>query len=458
MLWDLTEGCSVCERSSNSVFKSGRCCGYNEESFEKENIECIEDSPDMKQENEEIDLSLYGNSATVTDVCDGSPSHCLHQLKRRRPLEDLDNNSQDSGYGASSCFSHGSKFFSPRKSFNSPTSSYDDFFDICGLEDDDENAQLPGDFNKLISASLFSTYHLKDSPDICVRPVLKHSVSLNESTSTSNIHRIRSCLFKKDDEVKCFKRPEPPTESQSPKGVKRSKNEIDKFKPRHLARSISLPASEDSIKSALQRSSDVPDLIGDFSKQFCLPLISGKHPDLKSITPAILALLVKGHFEENIASFQIIDCRYPYEYNGGHIHGALNLYTKEQIIDVLLNAKIKICGEAQEQEENKRDILIFHCEFSSERGPNLSRFLRQVDRRHNKNVYPYLHYPEVYLLDGGYKSFYKHFSELCIPEAYLPMLHPNYEDDLKYFRIKSKTLNVDTRSKSNSRSLSFRRL
>ncbi|GJQ88322.1 Cdc25 [Trypoxylus dichotomus] len=456
MLWDLTEGCSVCERSSNSVYKSGRCCGYNEEGFEKENMqECAE----MKQANEENDLSLYENSATITDVCDGSPSHCLHQLKRRRPLEDLDNNSQDSGYGTTSFLSHGNKFLSPKKSLNSHTSGDYDFYDICGLEDDDENARLPGEFIKLISGSLMAACNSKKSPVNFARPLLKHSVSLNESTSTSNMHRIRSCLFKKDDEVKCFKRPEPPTEIQSPKSTKRSKNEIEKIKPRHLMRSISLPPSEDIIKSALQRSSDEPDLIGDFSKQFCLPLIPGKHPDLKSISPATLALLVKGHFEESIANYKIIDCRYPYEYNGGHIRGAFNFFTKKQIFDELLNIKVKTCCDAREQEDTKRDILVFHCEFSSERGPNLSRFLRQVDRRLNNNVYPYLHYPEVYLLDGGYKNFYKQFSELCIPKAYLPMLHPNFENDLKHFRTKSKTFNVDARCKSNNtRSLSFRRL
>lgn len=329
---------------------------------------CV-DNAHMKQENEESDVSLYENSSPVSNACDGSPSHCLHQLKRRRPLEDLDSNSQDSGYGAS-CLSDGNKFFSPKRSFNSHSSVEDDFFDICGLEDNNENARLPGDFNKLISGSLLAAYNSKKSPENFARPIFKHSVSLNESTS-SNIHRIRSCLFKKDDELKCFKRPEPPTEIQSPKSTKRSKSDVEKFKPRPLMRSISLPANEDNIKSALQRSSDEPDLIGDFSKQFCLPLTAGKHPDLKSITPSTLALLVKGHFEHNVSNYKIIDCRYPYEYNGGHIHGAFNLYTKKHIMDELLKSKIKQCGEGQEQEDNKRDVLIFHCEFSCARGPFL---------------------------------------------------------------------------------------
>lgn len=44
--------------------------------------------------------------------------------------------------------------------------------------------------------------------------------------------------------------------------------------------------TEVMIKSALSRAELHPDLIGDFSKPYCLPLLStSKHPDLKAITP-----------------------------------------------------------------------------------------------------------------------------------------------------------------------------
>ena len=48
-------------------------------------------------------------------------------------------------------------------------------------------------------------------------------------------------------------------------------------------------------------------------------------------------------------------------------------------------------------EEDKRDILVFHCEFSSKRGPDYCTKLRTKDRNVNKDVYPGLHYPEVHL-------------------------------------------------------------
>ena len=47
----------------------------------------------------------------------------------------------------------------------------------------------------------------------------------------------------------------------------------------------------------------------------------------------------------------------------------------------------------------KRVVLVFHCEFSSERGPRMCRFVRERDR--SVNEYPALHYPELYILKGG---------------------------------------------------------
>jgi M-phase inducer phosphatase 2 len=118
-------------------------------------------------------------------------------------------------------------------------------------------------------------------------------------------------------------------------------------------------------------------LIGDFSKPFCLPLIDGRHRDLKSISCQTLAALLQGDYTASVGSFQIIDCRYPYEFEGGHIRGAQNLYTQEEILEVLIKNQVTKTEQATigEADSNmftaKRNILIFHCEFSSERGPKL---------------------------------------------------------------------------------------
>ena len=106
-----------------------------------------------------------------------------------------------------------------------------------------------------------------------------------------------------------------------------------------------------------------------------------------------------------VEKFVIIDCRYPYEFKGGHIQGALNIYTQKGIYEEFLKSD----EHRKKSASNKRTILIFHCEFSSERGPKMSRFLRKNDREANKECYPSLHYPELYLLEGGYKAFYHDF-------------------------------------------------
>lgn len=82
-----------------------------------------------------------------------------------------------------------------------------------------------------------------------------------------------------------------------------------------------------------------------------------------------MANLLRGDFDESVASFKVIDCRYPYEYEGGHIHGAVNLYNQEQIMNELLNIKTETPKVVPEGP--MRNIVVFHCEFSSERGPKL---------------------------------------------------------------------------------------
>uniref|UniRef100_T1JL22 M-phase inducer phosphatase n=1 Tax=Strigamia maritima TaxID=126957 RepID=T1JL22_STRMM len=183
-----------------------------------------------------------------------------------------------------------------------------------------------------------------------------------------------------------------------------------------------------NIMKAVQLSSENPDLIGDFTRPYVLPLIESKHQDLKSISVETLNRVLNGDFTSQIKKHIVIDCRFPYEYEGGHIKGAINIYSKEMLEQEFLQ---------QLQTDSKFVVLIFHCEFSSERGPSMSRFLRNKDRETNE--YPNLHYPEIYVLNGGYKAFFECCKELCEPQSYKPMLHADHEEELKIFRTKSKT-------------------
>ncbi|XP_075072016.1 M-phase inducer phosphatase 1-B-like isoform X2 [Mixophyes fleayi] len=171
------------------------------------------------------------------------------------------------------------------------------------------------------------------------------------------------------------------------------------------------------------------DLIGDFSKPYCLPVEKGKHQDLKYIRSHTLAHLLSGGYKDIVQTYHIVDCRYPYEYAGGRIKGAWNVHREEQISEYFL----KDPGLSQ-----CRRVLIFHCEFSSERAPKLCRLLRNLDRQ--ANIYPHLYYPELYLLKGGYKEFYGKFKILCEPQGYVSMLHRDFGDQLKKYRKKKKPL------------------
>jgi len=106
---------------------------------------------------------------------------------------------------------------------------------------------------------------------------------------------------------------------------------------------------------------------------------------------------VTGAYASTIDHVTVIDCRYPYEYKGGHIDGAINLYSKAQIQAFL---------EKTVTSSSRKHVLIFHCEFSSERGPKMYRNLRTLDREANRDSYPRLNFPEVYVMEGGNKAFY----------------------------------------------------
>ncbi|RWS24972.1 M-phase inducer phosphatase 1-B-like protein [Leptotrombidium deliense] len=198
-----------------------------------------------------------------------------------------------------------------------------------------------------------------------------------------------------------------------------------------------------SIMKAVQKADQDANLIGDFSKSYALPLIANsKHQDLKTITSETLAAVIKGEFNELLVKYTIVDCRYPYEYEGGHIIGAKNIYSQDQILSEFFNDKVR--DEPKVVDKNaKRNVIIFHCEFSSERGPSLYRYLRSKDRE--LNTYPNLHHPEVYLLNGGYKAFFESFKELCVPQTYLPMLSKDHKQHLRQFRHKSKSWNCENK-------------
>ncbi|XP_065354210.1 M-phase inducer phosphatase isoform X2 [Calliphora vicina] len=357
---------------------------------------------------------------------------------------------------------------------------YMEFFDMENLDQPSQSNGLnfPSDLSSLISGQIIKNSPVK-TPEMR-RPSVRRCLSMTENNqfqpkTPENVNASTTSTTPFNSRLNgncCFKRPEPPSTTCSPIQTKRyrgaEKENIDgsftvnsKTSPATSSSCSSLTSAttttrptlrkcmsmnDAEIMSALNRSesTDEPDLIGDFSRPYALPLIEGRHRDLKSITSHTVARLLNGDFNDKVSNYKIIDCRYPYEYEGGHIEGAKNLYTQEQIIEEFLTQKKTEPQQSSNEASGiKRNIIIFHCEFSSERGPKLSRFLRNLDRERNTMAYPALDYPEIYLLHNGYKEFFETHVEHCTPNAYRPMLEPSYNEEYRHFRAKSKSWNGD---------------
>ena len=69
--------------------------------------------------------------------------------------------------------------------------------------------------------------------------------------------------------------------------------------------------------------------------------------------------------------FHVIDCRFDYEYDGGHVPGAVNINTTGGVEEFLLGMGTSKPTPSTSGDSSKKTILIFHCEFSAKRAPSL---------------------------------------------------------------------------------------
>ncbi|XP_076774060.1 M-phase inducer phosphatase 1 isoform X6 [Arvicanthis niloticus] len=385
------------------------------------------DSPGPLDSKENLEISLrrinslpklLGCSPALKRSHSDSLDHDIFQLidqdENKENLSSNENDINESG--------HFSPLFTPQSPVKATLSDEDDgFIDLLDGENLKNDEETPSCMASLWTAPLVMrrpTNLVSYSADRCG---LFDSPSPCSSTSSSSTRAV----LKRTDR----------SHEESPQGTKRRKSvpspvKADVLEPTQLLhQSLSLTSSlKGTIENILD--SDPRDLIGDFSKGYLFHTVSGKHQDLKYISPEIMASVLNGKFANLIKEFVIIDCRYPYEYEGGHIKGAVNLHMEEEVEDFLLKKPIV-------PTDGKRVIVVFHCEFSSERGPRMCRYVRERDRLGNE--YPKLHYPELYVLKGGYKEFFLKCQSHCEPPSYRPMHHEDFKEDLKKFRTKSRT-------------------
>ena len=140
------------------------------------------------------------------------------------------------------------------------------------------------------------------------------------------------------------------------------------------------------------------------------------HADsLPRIEKSTLLELMDGKFNEHFDNILVIDCRFEYEYDGGHINGAVNYNDKDKLAGELFSAP------------KSRTALILHCENSAHRAPIMAKYLRHQDRAINVDTYPNLTYPDMYILDGGYSSFFAEHRSFCFPQNYVEMSDKEHE-------------------------------
>ncbi|XP_004061799.1 M-phase inducer phosphatase 2 isoform X3 [Gorilla gorilla gorilla] len=299
------------------------------------------------------------------------------------------------------------------------TEEDDGFVDILESDLKDDDAVPPG-MESLISAPLVKTLEKEEEKDLVMYSKCQR-LFRSPSMPCSVIRPILKRLERPQDR-------DTPVQNKRRRSVTPPEEQQEAEEPKaRVLRSKSL--CHDEIENLLD--SDHRELIGDYSKAFLLQTVDGKHQDLKYISPETMVALLTGKFSNIVDKFVIVDCRYPYEYEGGHIKTAVNLPLERDAESFLLKSPITPCSL------DKRVILIFHCEFSSERGPRMCRFIRERDRA--VNDYPSLYYPEMYILKGGYKEFFPQHPNFCEPQDYRPMNHEAFKDELKTFRLKTRS-------------------
>ncbi|KAI8809956.1 Cdc25b catalytic domain without Ion in catalytic site [Cladochytrium replicatum] len=147
------------------------------------------------------------------------------------------------------------------------------------------------------------------------------------------------------------------------------------------------------------------------SEKFLLPCFDTKKDAFPRISGQTIVELLNGRFTELIDDFYIIDCRFSYEYAYGHILHARNITTSGDLETLFF--------EPLPAATRNRTVLIFHCEYSSQRAPTMAQHLRSHDR--SVNTYPNLCYPHVYVLEGGYRNFWSEYRSMCNPDGYREM-------------------------------------
>ncbi|RMY45171.1 hypothetical protein D0863_16094 [Hortaea werneckii] len=192
-----------------------------------------------------------------------------------------------------------------------------------------------------------------------------------------------------------------------------------------MRRSLSMFQHPDDIMREDEEHFESPSRLAsvmDVDQQEHQPILphftSSEEPDgLPRISQETLLDVLDNKYNDRYDQIKIIDCRFEYEYSGGHIENAINRNDKHDLAAELFDANTS----------SSSTLIVFHCEYSVHRAPLTAKFIRSHDRNVNAANYPQLTYPELYILDGGYSKFFANHQAKCFPQNYVEMNDQRHE-------------------------------
>lgn len=123
--------------------------------------------------------------------------------------------------------------------------------------------------------------------------------------------------------------------------------------------------------------------------------------------------------------YLIVDCRWPYEFQAGHIKGAINIYKQKGLLEYFFSESSKIHHDTH---------IIFHCEYSKMRSLAMYKVFTSHDfnntcssRRLGRS------YSHVFVMDGGYNLFFQLFPSSCEPREYISEFHNAFAEEREIY-------------------------
>jgi M-phase inducer tyrosine phosphatase len=110
------------------------------------------------------------------------------------------------------------------------------------------------------------------------------------------------------------------------------------------------------------------------------------------ISPSTYAALLTDSFSEEFERVETLDCRFAYEYEAGCVCSSINLLRYNQMVEIYSSPY------------PKQTAFVFFCEFSSVRGPRWAALFREYDRSVNSQLYPWIKFPHVFIVEGGFAA------------------------------------------------------